>query len=146
MLRGLAAMGLVYNHAAAYLAHDPSLKLGASWLAPTLATGELGGLGVDLFFIISGFVMAHSARHVAGPAGAGLFLARRYARIAPLFYLCSLVFLAKSVSAGVSIEPQSIYNTLTFVPVFDDETYSWPMRSWRRACRDGTRSCSRCCS
>lgn len=54
-----------------------------------------GGFGVDLFFVISGFIMYHvSADTFGAPGAARRFLLRRYLRIAPLYYLASLLLLA----------------------------------------------------
>lgn len=44
--------------------------------------------GVDIFFVISGFVMAHSSRSLHGKVGAWkTFLLRRLARVVPLYWL-----------------------------------------------------------
>jgi exopolysaccharide production protein ExoZ len=48
--------------------------------------------GVDLFFVISGFIMVHSSEPLfAAPGGAYDFLARRIARIAPLYWITTIV-------------------------------------------------------
>ena len=49
---------------------------------------RFGGFGVDLFFVVSGFVIASMQ-----PRGAGEFLARRFLRIYPIYWLLSLPFL-----------------------------------------------------
>lgn len=127
MLRGLAAMLVVYNHAIVLLALAPQYELAPSLLASSVELGRLGAIGVDLFFVISGFVMALSAPRFSGPAGAGTFLAQRFVRIAPLFYLACLLMLAEALRAGLPIERASIFNSITFIPLFDDETYSFPL-------------------
>jgi exopolysaccharide production protein ExoZ len=119
-------MLVVFNHAG-LLALGTKNHFGPSLLVPSRAVAEMGAIGVDLFFVISGFVMALSARRFAGPMGAGAFLALRFVRIAPLFYLASLAMLAVSLRGGAAIDPSSVLNSLTFIPIFDDETYSWPL-------------------
>jgi exopolysaccharide production protein ExoZ len=47
--------------------------------------------GTDLLFVISGFIMVYITREA--PIGFGEFLFRRVARIAPLYWLCTLVML-----------------------------------------------------
>lgn len=48
--------------------------------------------GVDLFFVISGFIMVMTTQ--AGNVSPGRFLARRFLRIAPLYYVLTLTMLA----------------------------------------------------
>jgi exopolysaccharide production protein ExoZ len=127
MMRGLAAMLVVAHHAGNLLVTPPVLDAGGSYLIPSTGVAHLCAIGVDLFFVISGFVMALSARRFVGPAGAGVFLAQRFIRIAPLFYLASLLMLAEALRAGLPIDPMSVLNTIIFIPVFDDAAYSWPL-------------------
>ena len=104
ILRGIAAMLVVFNHAG-LLALSIKSQFGPSWLVPSKAAAEMGAIGVDLFFVISGFVMALSARRFIGPWGASTFLALRFVRIAPLYYLASLVMLANLVRVGRQLDP-----------------------------------------
>jgi len=120
-------MLVVFNHAGLFLAVAPQFNLGPSLLVPSEAVAQVGNIGVDLFFVISGFVMALSARRFIGPSGAGVFLVQRFVRIAPLFYLACLVMLAEALRAGLPLDPASLLNSLTFIPVFDDGDYSWPL-------------------
>ena len=79
-VRGLAALLVV-------IAHN-SVFLGEYWV-----NHIPGALGVDIFFIISGFIMAFITCQV--PEGAGTFLIKRFFRIwPPLFvvWLASLIF------------------------------------------------------
>ena len=87
-LRGLAALLVVITHIYSMeLKYSPDQLLG-QW-------SYYGGTGVDLFFVISGFIMVHVTRDAArGPAGAGHFLLRRAARIYPLYWLVSAALLA----------------------------------------------------
>lgn len=62
---------------------------------------DMGGAGVYAFFVISGFSVA-SALH-SGPTY-GAYLARRMARIAPLYYFWM------AAAAAISIEKPSLYN------------------------------------
>jgi peptidoglycan/LPS O-acetylase OafA/YrhL len=50
--------------------------------------------GVDLFFVISGFVMVHSSEALfASPGASRIFLVRRIARIAPLYWLTTGIWI-----------------------------------------------------
>src|SRR5215216_4637338 len=51
--------------------------------------------GVDAFFVISGFIMVHaSARMFGAPDGGRIFLARRIARIVPIYWAVTTLYLA----------------------------------------------------
>lgn len=69
-LRGLAALLVV-------VAHNSSL-LKESWVSHIP-----GGLGVDIFFVISGFIMTFITYHSA--ESPGLFIIKRFFRIWPVF-------------------------------------------------------------
>jgi peptidoglycan/LPS O-acetylase OafA/YrhL len=77
VMRGLAALSVVFYHSinAAHRA-DPSIAR-----IPFLQAG------VDLFFIISGFVMVHVTRDKVGKPGAAReFLRNRIIRVVPLYW------------------------------------------------------------
>jgi exopolysaccharide production protein ExoZ len=89
-LRALAAGVVVICHALWILR-------GGGWDIPASMT--FGQSGVDLFFVISGFVMVHTTR--AG-ADAADFMRRRILRIAPLYTLITLY-----VAAVVAFAPSA---------------------------------------
>lgn len=93
-IRGLAAWWVVLFHLRFLL---------APWIAgPVLAVLARGNLAVDLFFILSGFVMAlnYGERIAAGGASAYRdFLFRRFARIYPLHLLILAGFAACALAA-----------------------------------------------
>lgn len=67
----------------------------------------LGAAGVDVFFVLSGFVIATTgplAEH--RPTGAAFFF-RRFTRVAPLFWLLSLPFIAAAAWVGHLNWPQT---------------------------------------
>lgn len=84
-LRGVAALGVVASHGAVYLAPDVHDR----WLVDAL--NHLGS-GVDLFFVISGFIMVHTT--INDPGGfrsAVRFAAKRVQRIWPAYAVLTLV-------------------------------------------------------
>ncbi|HEX4985715.1 MAG TPA: acyltransferase [Burkholderiales bacterium] len=87
-LRGIAALWVFLSHA--------QILSGAPYV-PVLSWG---GLAVDLFMVLSGFLMMHHyllrrAREPWGhPSTWGTFWIRRFFRIAPLYYLLLVVALA----------------------------------------------------
>lgn len=78
-LRGIAALLVVLTHARYFLRGTPSEHFAESLFFP-------GALGVDLFFLISGFIMVHSTSDADGTALYTVrFLAKRLARIVPVY-------------------------------------------------------------
>jgi exopolysaccharide production protein ExoZ len=78
---------------------------------------EFGNFGVDLFFVISGFVMAHSVRHLAGPRDACAFMAGRIWRIVPLLYFVTILCIAFAALRGQSFEMGRLINSLAIFPI-----------------------------
>ena len=94
-LRAIAVVGVLIYHA-----------------FPTLLPG--GFVGVDVFFVISGFVMVQS---VAGRAVApSRFMMNRIRRIVPMYWLGTLVVLGFYGSGGL------VLKSLLFVPVYNPHT------------------------
>lgn len=90
-LRFAAALMVVFYHAARHV-RDAGADPG-----PLFAAGEAAGFaGVDIFFVISGFIMFYTTREARGALHAADFLNRRFARIYsgywPFFVFAALVF------------------------------------------------------
>lgn len=90
-LRFVAAMLVVLYHTSAHV-RSTGLDQG---LLFTLSEG-IGFAGVDIFFVISGFIMAWTTREMSGSGEAFSFLRRRAARIYsgywPFFLLAVVIF------------------------------------------------------
>lgn len=101
ILRFYAATAVLFAH----LQHEALAALpGAADFHPFWLID--GGFGVDLFFVISGFIMYHVSAGKFGRSGAAReFLVRRYLRIAPLYYLATVLMLMATFtfSGAVSI-------------------------------------------
>jgi exopolysaccharide production protein ExoZ len=81
-LRAIAALLVFWGHAI----NAVHLKVEADF--PHL----YGPFGVDLFFVISGFVMVYSSERLFGQPGAPVtFFARRLARIVPLYWAATTI-------------------------------------------------------
>ncbi|WDI32302.1 acyltransferase [Hyphococcus flavus] len=86
-LRGIAALMVLVSHINGI---EPNMP-GSDLLPDQL---RIGTTGVDLFFLISGFVMVTVAERTrAGVGGAARFAYNRVARIYPLYWLASLTIL-----------------------------------------------------
>ncbi|WP_345813312.1 acyltransferase [Paraburkholderia sp. PREW-6R] len=88
-LRALAALGVVAFHT-----NGNVLVYG--WLPELFArVSRYGEIGVDVFFVISGFVMAMVTHgEPVGWASARTFMAARLARVVPLYWLLTALFIA----------------------------------------------------
>lgn len=91
VLRGLAALIVVFGHVAMFVTERFSVK-------PLPRFIDAGGIGVDVFFCLSGFIMYYTSHGKIGVRGAaGEFLTRRLLRIYPLYWLVTFVALAVEV-------------------------------------------------
>ncbi|MET0181913.1 MAG: acyltransferase [Caulobacterales bacterium] len=81
--------------------------------------------GVDIFFVVSGFVMAASARQQSP----GAFATARIARIVPLYWLATFTA-AFALLLGFRIfnlngfDPEDFAQSLFFLPIFDPAGYA----------------------
>ncbi len=81
ILRAVAALMVVWHHGRHEIGLLAARGAGAALAPETLLPWWAG---VDLFFVISGFVIVHASRSLAGaPGGRGRFLAHRIARVVP---------------------------------------------------------------
>lgn len=85
--RGIAALMVLAFHAMSVDAKYSSAGLLSSALS-------FGQTGVDLFFVVSGFVMAVTTRRRSGAHDAGRFLVHRAARIYPTYWVYFFALLA----------------------------------------------------
>lgn len=85
IVRAVAAMIVVVFHTQGELRHRGMLDP-----FPDLT---IGAFGVDLFFVVSGFIMVYASERLFGRRGVALpFMARRLARIAPLYWVFTAAF------------------------------------------------------
>jgi exopolysaccharide production protein ExoZ len=109
LLRGVAAFGVVLYHAT-LLAHN-------TWDG-ALPVAEFGQAGVDLFFVISGFIMFYiSAKEPRRPID---FYKARIQRIVPLYWIATFVmFVMPLVSMTIgwssSLDPIHLITSLFFI-------------------------------
>ena len=96
-LRAFAAVGVVLFHANNYFLPMVILRgedAGNVW--------RVGQHGVELFFVLSGFLMMRlHGGEIGAPGRAAAFLARRFARIFPFYWL-----VLAAVVLGLALEPR----------------------------------------
>jgi peptidoglycan/LPS O-acetylase OafA/YrhL len=104
-LRFLAAILVVMVHATLYTKER---------LDPAFGIWSPGGAGVDIFFVISGFVMVVSSRKLMTQTGGWLvFAKRRLIRIVPLYWLITTL----KIAALLAVPSVVIHAKLSFYQV-----------------------------
>jgi exopolysaccharide production protein ExoZ len=113
-LRGIAAFMVVMVHSRSVLEGSATGKFLADHVMFPL------GMGVDLFFIISGFLMVWTTRDFDGSATyAWHFVAKRIARIWPLFAIVTPIALVTEHGLHGLLEPAVLFpylEGLAFIP------------------------------
>ena len=126
ILRGLAALAVLAVHLSMLTEH--ALRLPGH--LPRLTLGEAG---VDLFFVISGFVMVHASAGLFGqPQASARFLVRRVVRIVPLYWAVSGLVLAGLMLgaadlAVLDLSWPSVGASFLFIPYARPSGLTWPM-------------------
>lgn len=123
-LRALAALMVIFAHAQERLmiAHgiDDQNILNICW--------QFGHVGVATFFAISGFIMCHTTKNVAGgPADAWSFLRRRLIRILPLYYLATVAFLCANIALNKNWNLAEVVASVLFIPWQNSEGELYPI-------------------
>jgi len=116
-LRALAALAVVYHHVVEQLPQHES----------TLPAG--GAFGVDVFFVISGFIMIWIARDTDTP---GRFLRNRISRVVPLYWfftllMAAILLVAPQLFESSTLDLPTLLGSLFFLP---HESSAHPGRLW----------------
>lgn len=110
-LRFIAAAAVLFSHSADLLVPHASVVWKVPWTA-----------GVDLFFVISGFIMVWLTSGQFGVRGAaGRYLLRRMIRIVPPYWFFTLAMIATALVAGEHVRNQrlgaaQLVTSFLFVP------------------------------
>ncbi len=110
-MRGLAALAVVFYHVQGAMSRgaQPWFPGALSWLA------ERGHFGVNVFFVLSGFVIARSVRHGSmTPGYFGRFVLRRSIRLDPPYW------------TAIALEVLLIYGGLALFPSLGTPAPTWP--------------------
>jgi peptidoglycan/LPS O-acetylase OafA/YrhL len=92
--RGIAATVVVFYHVARHLDKNYGLPL----LKDSL---QFGHSGVDLFFVISGFIILHvHYRDIGNPARLGHYLRRRFTRVMPIYWVAMALTAIMAIRGG----------------------------------------------
>lgn len=113
-LRAIAAMLVVALHASIVIRRDYAHDF------PMFTTGEFG---VDLFFVISGFIMWTIAS--SRETSPGAFFERRIVRIVPLYWALTIPTALISMDGGFHVDPSADFGSLVrsffFIPEWNEK-------------------------
>ncbi len=116
LVRGIAVLGVLVAHYSAFI-RAPQDK-------PSLLAMLYGELGVDLFFVLSGFLIGGLLIEVSEQApnwqGWLRFMIRRWMRILPLYFLWIVVVLVLAKVTGQHIQRPLAYAVFL-------QNFAWPM-------------------
>lgn len=112
-MRGVAAMSVFFFHLDIFLPGTPLLtKLFSQ-----------GFKGVYIFFVVSGFIMAHTTAIATSQKldATTNFIGKRLIRIIPLYYVATaiVIVLLKAVPRYFSERPDLLIKSLAFIPTFE---------------------------
>lgn len=112
-LRAVAALLVVFFHAVI------TPKFASQ--APN-ASDAFGAVGVDIFFVISGFVMSYTM--IRAPLAPSEFILKRIIRIAPAYWIVTILMfvmplVSKTIAAGITMDVSHLVASLFFVPWFN---------------------------
>lgn len=108
-LRAVAAILVVIRHAYQMIYQHGTGVIGRSF--------EIGAAGVDIFFVISGFIMCYITQQ---RVGAGDFFRNRWVRVAPSYWLitlvaASLILALPSAFNSSRVTASMLVTSLTFI-------------------------------
>ncbi|MBY6242937.1 acyltransferase [Methylosinus sp. Sm6] len=120
ILRAVAALSVAIGHAQSFIGlpmERQGQTFGWSFLIPW-------GAGVDLFFVISGFIIVYSSQSLfAAPDGARTFVLRRLTRVAPLYWVATALLLARMAIVHKPLpDAATIAASFLFIPWDSHET------------------------
>ena len=116
-LRAIAVILVIWAH----------LKFVADFGHNPFFASAAGASGVDIFFVISGFVISMSAERLRFDWR--LFLTNRLCRIAPFYWLMSAP-IAVYIFFFRQLKWQSLLNSITFIPLLDFHKFNYPVNSF----------------
>jgi exopolysaccharide production protein ExoZ len=106
ILRAFAALSVAVLHAQ----HDAgTIAAQLNWPFQVLHHIPWGA-GVDVFFVISGFIIVHSSQKLfESPHARGIFLARRLGRVVPLYWTATTLYLTVALVLPGAVNSEILY-------------------------------------
>ncbi len=119
-LRGIAAIMVLLFHAFEGRHLDAALAVVPGWVGTMMQHGDLG---VAIFFVLSGFVIAQTlSREDATIASSSTFLVRRFIRLTPPYWVAIGVAVAFSLLADL-MSPERVFHFPTVGQILSNASY-----------------------
>jgi peptidoglycan/LPS O-acetylase OafA/YrhL len=127
VLRGLAAVLVIHSHA---IGHQMKLNNGEAWQRQFFHLSSFGAVGVDIFFVISGFIITLVARKFVRAHGCQDFFAKRLLRILPIYWALTLIELIHAFVRHPERSPlTTTIKSIILLPIFDQDNFIFPIIS-----------------
>jgi len=121
-LRAFAALLVVFNH-----------TWQAGEISRALNLSDIGGFGVDIFFVISGFIMSYTLKEsfINSRKTAVDFLIKRAIRIYPIYLILVtpyvLKYLVNAPDLGEALFSYTLIGNLLLLPSFTNAAHYYPL-------------------
>jgi exopolysaccharide production protein ExoZ len=127
-LRALAALLVVYAHSI-----DLQMSYSGSVQQHFYFLQNFGAVGVDIFFVLSGFIICYTAHADSGLKDGLRFLEKRFIRINPVYYIATLLYFIPYLfhfwknGQAPSLPPGTILKTILILPFTDRTCFIFPL-------------------
>ncbi|HEY4060249.1 MAG TPA: acyltransferase [Puia sp.] len=120
-LRAIAAILVAYSHS---IDLQMNYSGAHSFQQDFVYLQNFGAFGVDLFFVISGFIISYSAERYKGIRDGSTFLRHRFRRLNPVYYIVTLLYILMSVHARLRdhvpfLNGQKLVKSIFLLPLLD---------------------------
>ena len=123
ILRAVAATLVVIVHSI-----DRSFASDPSWFSWGVSLQKIGVVGVDIFFVISGYIITRTG-FVGRRRTAEDFLAQRFKRVVPLYFILSLPWMLVAIRSG-EFSIQALISTVLFWPAAAGQAMALPFLTY----------------
>jgi exopolysaccharide production protein ExoZ len=121
LLRAVAVLLVIYAH---IIDGQPGSPLQAQFFS----LGNFGAVGVDIFFVISGFIITIISRPYANLRQPVIFLKKRLIRVIPPYWIVSAGLIIYSwLTTHYLPQKAAIAKTIFFFPFFDKTYFAIPV-------------------
>ena len=127
-LRGIASMLVLFYHISGNVLIKYGQPNGDAYIYKLFTSGLIG---VDIFFIISGFIMYYTI-YISGKntLSTKTFLIKRSIRIAPLYWFYTIIYagaalLIPTLTHTDRITSEAIFKSFAFIPYYDNVIHGY---------------------
>jgi len=124
LLRAVAVLLVVHCHVVDFQLYTKHI----AWQQQFFYLQNFGAVGVDIFFVISGFIITLVSTRYATGSGGGDFFLKRIKRVVPLYWIASFsIAIFSFVYWHKTYTIYSVLTTLVFFPFFNPVPQATPI-------------------